>query len=176
MLRSHGWDRDLDSKEKNKLRKFWNVDKFNSLYTFYYSGFNLRSTNLQAFIGINQLKKLDNFCKIRNRNFNLYQKKIINNYWKIKPLKNSFVSNFGYPIISPHRKKIIKELIKNKVEIRPIISGSMGNQPFYKKKKGKETFVNASIVDKFGIYLPNHQNLDINQINFISNIINAIIA
>ncbi len=135
MLRSHGWDRDLDLNERNKLRKLWKVDNFNSLYTFYYSGFNLRATNLQAFIGVNQLKKLNSFCKIRNRNFLYYQKNIVNSYWKIKPMKNNFISNFGYPIISPYRQNIIKELKKNKVEARPMISGSMGSQPFYIKKK-----------------------------------------
>ena len=175
MLRSHGWDRDLDVKDKNKLRKEWNINKFNALYTFYYSAYNLRSTNLQAFIGINQLKKLNNFCKIRNTNFNHYQKKIINNFWKIEPLRNTFVSNFGYPLISPHRHEIVKKLTKFKIEVRPIISGSMGNQPFYLKKKRKNKLHNASIIDKFGMYLPNHHELTETQIDFICNIVNSII-
>ena len=74
MLRSHGWDRDLDLKDKIKLRNYWKINDFNALYTFYLSGFNLRSTNLQAFLGINQLKKLNRFCKIRNKNYHYYQK------------------------------------------------------------------------------------------------------
>ncbi len=175
MLRSHGWDRDLENKEKNLLRKKWKIDKFNSLYTFYISGYNLRSTNLQAFLGINQLKKLKYYIKIRNRNFKFYQKKLNNKYWKIKPIAESFVSNFGYPVISPHRKKIINILKKNKVEVRPLISGSMGNQPFFLKKVGKKLFKNSSIIDKYGFYLPNHHKIKKKNINFICSIINKII-
>ena len=48
-LRSHGWDRDMDEDVRLKLRKDYKVDEFNALYTFYHTGFNLRSTDLQAF-------------------------------------------------------------------------------------------------------------------------------
>ena len=50
MLRSHGWDRDLDSEKQQELRKEWGVDDFSALYTFYVPGFNVRSTDLQAVI------------------------------------------------------------------------------------------------------------------------------
>ena len=172
MLRSHGWDRDLDLKDKIKLRNYWKINDFNALYTFYLSGFNLRSTNLQAFLGINQLKKLNKYCKIRNKNYKYYQKKINNNYWKIKPINKCFISNFGYPIISPARDKIVKELIKNKVEVRPMISGSMNKQPFFLKNKKINSFKYSSIIDKYGMYLPNHHKLSKDQIDFICNIFN----
>ena len=175
MLRSHGWDRDLEIKEKKKLRKFWKINDFNALYTFYYSGYNLRSTNLQAFIGLNQLKKLNRFCKIREKNFNYYQKKIINNYWKIKPIKNSFVSNFGYPIISPFKNEIVKELTKQRIQVRPLISGSMSKQPFFRKNIKIKPFKASTEVDKFGMYLPNHHDLSFKQIDFICNIVNKTI-
>ena len=175
MLRSHGWDRDLESKEKKKLRKFWKINDFDALYTFYYSGYNLRSTNLQAFIGLNQLKKLNRFCKIREKNFNYYQKKIVNNYWKIKPIKNSFVSNFGYPVISPYKNEIVKELTKQKIQVRPLISGSMNKQPFFQKNIKIKPLKASSEVDRFGMYLPNHHDLSFKQMDLICNIVNKII-
>ena len=58
-IRSHGWDRDSSEEDQIKLRKKWKVNTFDALYTFYYSGFNLRSTDLQAFIGLGQIDKLD---------------------------------------------------------------------------------------------------------------------
>ena len=163
------------SKKKKKLRKFWKINDFNALYTFYYSGYNLRSTNLQAFIGLNQLKKLNRFCKIREKNFNYYQKKIVNNYWKIKPIKNSFVSNFGYPVISPFKDEIVNELTKQKIQVRPLISGSMNKQPFFRKNIKIKPFKASTEVDKFGMYLPNHHDLSFKQIDFICNIVNKII-
>jgi len=51
-IRSHGWDRDLPEEKQTALREKYGIDDFRSLYTFYYPGFNLRSTDLQAFIGI----------------------------------------------------------------------------------------------------------------------------
>jgi CDP-4-dehydro-6-deoxyglucose reductase, E1 len=172
-IRSHGWDRDLSEETQNKLQKEWNVSKFDSMYTFYYPGFNLRSTDLNAFIGIHQIDKLDAWGKKREQNFNLYQKLIRNNYWKVKPQSDSFVSNFAYPVIHPNRNKIIEELQKNNVETRPMICSSMGTQPFYVKKFGRLVLPNVSIIDRYGFYVPNHPKLLNNEIQFVSDIINA---
>ena len=46
---------------KKKLEKRFKVDEFKSLYTFYYSGLNVRSTDFNANLGIEQLKKLEDF-------------------------------------------------------------------------------------------------------------------
>jgi CDP-6-deoxy-D-xylo-4-hexulose-3-dehydrase len=72
-IRSHGWDRDLPQKKQVELREKYNINNFRSLYTFYYPGFNLRSTDLQAFIGLEQLKKLDMIVENRNKNFLRYK-------------------------------------------------------------------------------------------------------
>ena len=96
-IRSHGWDRDSSSKYSKQLREKWNTSDFDALYTFYHSGFNLRSTDLQAFIGLGQIDKLDNICKKRNKNFKTYQKELRH----ISPIiqENGFVSNFAYALI-----------------------------------------------------------------------------
>ena len=172
-LRSHGWARDLSVESQLKLLEEWNVSEFDSLYTFYYSGFNMRSTDLQAHIGLAQIDKLDDWGRKRSTNFNLYQELIENDYWKPDIDLNNFVSNFAYPIISPHRDKIIKKLQDNKVEIRPLICGSMGTQPFYVKKYGRLELPNVSIVDKYGFYVPNNPMLTEEEIEFICELINS---
>ena len=172
-LRSHGWARDLSVESQLKLLEEWNVSEFDSLYTFYYSGFNMRSTDLQAYIGLAQIDKLDDWGRKRSTNFNLYQELIENDYWKPDVDLNNFVSNFAYPIISPHRDKIIKKLQDNKVEIRPLICGSMGTQPFYVKKYGRLELPNVSIVDKYGFYVPNNPMLTEEEIEFICELINS---
>ena len=172
-LRSHGWARDLSVESRLKLLEEWNVSEFDSLYTFYYSGFNMRSTDLQAYIGLAQIDKLDDWGGKRRNNFDLYQRLIENDYWKPDVDLNNFVSNFAYPIISPHRDKIIKKLQDNKVEIRPLICGSMGTQPFYVKKYGRLELPNVSIVDKYGFYVPNNPMLTEEEIEFICGLINS---
>ena len=171
-LRSHGWDRDLSKDTQRKLQKEWNVSEFDAMYTFYYPGFNLRSTDLQAFIGLGQIDKLDGWGKERVKNFNTYQNLIRNDYWKPKPQSDSFISNFAYPVIHPNRDKIVKDLQDNDIEVRPMICGSMGTQPFYVKEYGKLELPNVSIIDKYGFYVPNHPNLKRREIEFICNIIN----
>ena len=171
-VRSHGWDRDLDEEKQNELRAKWDVDSFNSLYTFYYSGLNVRSTDLQAYIGLGQIDKLDSVCVTRNKNFLLYDKLIKNNYWKVPLQKTNYISNFAYPVIHPNRDAIVQKLIENEIEVRPLICGSMGKQPFYVKKYGEKELKNASIVDKYGFYIPNHPLLKEEDVLKISKIIN----
>ena len=171
-IRSHGWDRDLSKETQVKLQKEWDVTEFNSLYTFYYSGFNMRSTDLQAYIGLTQIDKLEDWGKKRESNYNQYQNLIQNDYWKPKSYQDSFTSNFAYPVIHPKREEIIKKLKENKVEVRPMICGSMGTQPFYVKNYGKLKLPNVSVIDKYGFYVPNNPKLSSDEILFISNIIN----
>jgi CDP-6-deoxy-D-xylo-4-hexulose-3-dehydrase len=83
MLRSHGWDRDLDEDKQNDLIKENDIDNFNKYFTFYVPAFNVRSTDLQAFIGIKQMDKIEEHNKIRYNNFIRYQNEIKNYYWKV---------------------------------------------------------------------------------------------
>ena len=71
-IRSHGWDRDLSPKKQETLRREWNISEFNSLYTFYYSGLNVRSTDLQAYVGLSQIDRLEVIGEKRNKNYRLY--------------------------------------------------------------------------------------------------------
>ena len=52
-----------------------------------------------------------------------------------------------------------------------MICGSMGTQPFYVKKYGKNELPNVSIIDKYGFYVPNHPGLTEDDILKITGII-----
>ncbi len=43
--------------------------EFREFYTFYYPGFNLRSTDLNAFLGLSQIKKMNDIAKKRAPGF-----------------------------------------------------------------------------------------------------------
>jgi len=171
-LRSHGWDRDLSKHTQKKLRKEWKVSEFDSMYTFYHAGYNLRSTDLQAYIGLGQIDNLTVWGTKRAANFNTYQRHIKNEYWKPKPYRKSFISNFAYPIIHPNRDKIVKALQKNDIQVRPMICGSMGTQPFYVKEYGKLELPKVSVIDKYGFYVPNHPQLTKKELTKIIDIVN----
>jgi CDP-6-deoxy-D-xylo-4-hexulose-3-dehydrase len=175
MLRSHGWSRSLSKERQKYYKDKYNVSDFDNMYTFYMPGFNVRPTDIQATIGLSQMNKINNFCSIRQYNFNLFQQLISNNYWKPKPI-GEFVVNMSYPVISPLRDKIVKELIANEIECRPLVSGSMSKQPFIKDKRIKCYDKNADIIDKFGFYVPNHPDIEVKDIIKISEVINGVIA
>lgn len=171
-IRSHGWDRDLSTKKKQKLRTEWDVDEFNALYTFYDPGFNIRSTDLQAFIGLQQLAKLDNIIAKRNENYKRYLDLIDQKIWKPKAPPNSFVSSFNFPIIHKKKNTITKKLTQSNIECRPLICGSIGLQPFWIKKYGVCNLSNADCIHKNGLYVPNNHRITKQEIEKICNIIN----
>jgi len=175
-IRNHGWDRDFNETKKQQLRDEWGVSEFDSLYTFYMHGFNVRSTDLQAFIGLGQLDKADNVNASREANFRLYQDQVKNSYWKPLYRPGCYVSNFAYPVIHPKRDRIVEALQSADVEVRPMICRSMGVQPFYVKQYGKKVLKNADVVDKFGLYVPNHPSMKEGSIIEVSSIINKVIG
>jgi len=171
-IRSHGWDRDLEPSVQQKLRKKYNINDFNALYTFYYPGFNIRSTDLQAKIGLIQLNKLDKIIETRNKNYEYYHKNITNPYWKINPLSENFVSNFCYPIITPNKDRLVKALRNSGVECRPLICGSIGQQPFWYNLYGKTSLPNADVIHTKGLYVPNHCSLSKKDLDHVIKIVN----
>ena len=172
MMRSHGWDRDLPEWKQKELRLKYLVDDFTSLYNFYVPGFNLRATDLQAFIGLRAIDKLDKYSLIRNKNFNSYLEFIKVNELDLKFNQKNFISNFAMPIVNKNKEKIVNELIQNNIEVRPLIAGDMSNKPMWYEKYGKIKLKNCELIDKYGFYIPNHQDLTINEIQKISKIIN----
>ena len=94
--------------------------------------------------------------------------------WFPKEQEGSFTASFCIPIIfktKENKERAIKCFKENDVEIRPLIAGSMGNQPFYIKKYGKLNLPNCDIVDERGIYIPNFPQLTKEEIELMCNII-----
>jgi CDP-6-deoxy-D-xylo-4-hexulose-3-dehydrase len=173
-LRSHGWSRDLPENVQKLLKDEWSCDEFSALYTFFVPGFNLRSTDLQAQIGIKQLDKVDGMINNRYENFLYYKSKLEGKTWFPKTFKDSYTSNFAIPFITKtieDKESLIKELEDNNIVCRPLISGSMGTQPFYKKLYGENKLPNCSIIDERGIYVPNHDKMTTEDIDRVCDIL-----
>lgn len=171
-IRSHGWDRDLPKEVQNKLRKDYKINDFRALYTFYYPGFNLRATDLQAFLGLGQLKKLDSIVTNRNNNYLRYKKEIKNDYWDIHEPEGSFVSNFSFPIITENISKLVEELEKNEIECRPLICGSINEHPFWYERYGKQNLPISKTIHEYGLYIPNNHQMTEEEINKVIKIVN----
>lgn len=169
LVRAHGWDRNLESKEQDRLRRNYNVESsFYSKYTFYDLGYNLRPTEINGFLGNNQLKYLDKIVKKRQANFFKFAKAINRRedlYYPLKYDHISLISNFAYPVICKSKK--IRDMLIKKckkiIEIRPIVGGDMTHQPFYKKYMHQfEKMLgnsNADIIKEQGLYFGNNPEM-----------------
>jgi CDP-6-deoxy-D-xylo-4-hexulose-3-dehydrase len=133
----------------------------------------MRATDLQAFIGLRVIDRLDEYVEKRNENFFLYNNSIHNTKLKLRIDNNCFISNFAMPVVCENRNDVVKKLLNNNIEVRPLIAGNMGNKPMWYEKYGKVELPNANLIDKLGFYLPNHQDLNYNDIDKISDIING---
>ena len=165
-VRSHGWLRDIDKKFTNKLYQKNNISNFQSNFSFFHSGFNIRSTEINAFLGLSQLKKIRNIVKLRKRNFYRYKKELAN-FFSVN-CKTQNLSNFGYATLVKNREELFNHLNDKGVECRPIISGNIASQPFWKKAYRRKNYLpNADLINDYGIYLPNHANQKNRDIEFI---------
>lgn len=174
MIRSHGWDRDLDQNAKDRLRSINRVDDFSAQFAFYLPGLNVRSTDLQAAIGLGQVDKIDKFAKIRNRNFKLYQELLSDedSLLNIIDRDECFISSFCYPIVSHDKDAIVKRLRDNGVECRPLIAGSLTMSPMWRKFGTGHTNIPVSTeINKYGFYVPNHQGMTEEDVKNIVNLI-----
>lgn len=179
LKRSHGFARELPKKYHSKLKKKYKKIDFNFL--FLSDGFNLRSTNFNAFIGIHELKKLNKIINIRNENYKLFIN-LITSFNKSLLVKfddlNNFISSFAFPFLFIKKeclKKFIKELIRYRIEYRPIISGNLVLQPFLKKIT-KEKFNNSNFIHNNGVYLGNNQFVGQKKLLLLKKILNKCLS
>ena len=110
-------------------------------HKFVYSniGYNLKATDLQAAIGVAQLKKIDEFIQRRKNNFKyLYERlKSYEDYFILpKVLPSADPSWFAFPITVREnagltRKEIVNQLEKNKIMTRMLFAGNLIKHPAY---------------------------------------------
>lgn len=163
MTRSHGWDRHLATEKQRALRTEHHVDDFYAKYTFYDLAYNIRPTEIQGFLGRNQLPYLGEIIDRREKNFEALSSLYKNPRFEKISSPLSKTSNFAFPLICK-TKEIKEEYIKKckeaGIEIRPIISTFMPEQPFFKKYvDGTHDLPNALLIHRNGFYFGNHPEI-----------------
>ena len=136
-------------------------------------GTNARLTDMQAGIGLAQLKKLNKFILLRNKVAKEYNFLLKKNSKVTLPLvkKNSYNAYFSYPILINNRNKVAKKLkIKYGIDTRIAYKMPIYRQNIYKNKKcpyRKLKCPNAEYVTKKILNLPMFPSLDKNKILYI---------
>jgi CDP-6-deoxy-D-xylo-4-hexulose-3-dehydrase len=165
-IRSHGWSRDVPEADRVAWKEEFQIDEFREFYSFYYAGYNLRSTDLNAYLGRLQLGRLPEITRIRARNFDLYRQ-ALPEFWS-QSSEGGPVSSFSFGTFARNRLETAKHLFAHGIECRPLVCGSMGRQPFWIKKYGVMHLPVADKVHDFGLYLPNHANITPEDIAFVA--------
>ncbi|KUP93434.1 DegT/DnrJ/EryC1/StrS family aminotransferase [Tritonibacter horizontis] len=171
-LRSHGWSRDLDPARRDSLQQEHGIDDFRNFYTFYHAGFNLRSTDLQAFIGRLQITKLDEICAVRQRNFDSYAAQLPEFFCQKSDA--GLLSSFAYGTLVENRMEVYAHLKAQQIECRPLICGNIARHPFWTRRYGEQVLPNADLIHEFGIYLPNHHNLRTADVERVTSAFNSV--
>ena len=170
-IRSHGWLRDNDQDFTQKhLQKYEMYDTFSMKYFFVFPGFNIRNTDINAVVGRNQLKRIDANIAARDNNYRKFCTALEDEVW-IQKSDTDLISSLSFGIIDENKKQITEALISNNIECRPLICGSIQEHPFWYERYAKRELPNAQRVHDYGFYIPCHQHLTEQQINFISEII-----
>jgi len=174
MLRSHGWSKDLPGTRHEELVEQYEIDDFHSPFVFYEPGFNLRSTDLNAFIGIEQVRKLDGMTGRRQANHDRYLQQLGARFYTQRPPRDSKVASISFGLLadSPEqRKRIVRALVAEGVETRIFSAGNLGLHPFWMNRYGKASFPVADRVHHCGFFLPNHASMTEQDVLHISRIV-----
>jgi len=167
MFRSHGMTREASKETQRKYAK----PDVNPLFTFAVPGYNMRSTELNAVLGLEQIKRLDFNVDKRKSNFGVWLRNLDPKLYYTSFLKEGN-SNYALPLIlNKNNLNIDKvcELLGNEgVEYRTGTAGG-GNQvrqPYLEKFDFKVigSLKNSDYIHDHGLYIGNHPELKATQI------------
>jgi CDP-4-dehydro-6-deoxyglucose reductase, E1 len=169
MLRSHGWGKDLPKDLYKKKMADNGIDSFHEPFTFLVPGFNLRSTDLQAFIGLRQVKKADSISQKRIRNHIEYGKRL-KGHFEFQDWGNDNPCSISFGVLAEsgeHRKEVVSRLVENEIETRIFSAGNLGLHPFWVNRYGEFHGKVADRIHSRGFFLPNYPELTVDDITFI---------
>jgi len=156
-------------------------------YVYSHIGYNLKATEFQASIGVQQLLKLDDFCTARRRNFQLWMK----GFEKHKDLfilpeetQGSDPAWFAFPITvnSPTarftRNELTAYLNEHLIETRNLFGGNLLRQPAYRdityRRMGELTNTERIMHDTF--FLGTYPGLGEEQIDYTLGVIDQFLS
>ncbi len=169
-IRSHGWAKDLASEKEERKARDRGIIEFNRPFTFYYPGFNVRSTNLNARVGLSQMDKIEDVVNRRIENHGIYQSRFLDAGVHCQRNDRAVICSISFAALAQsleHREKIAGVLRTHNIETRPLGGGNMSHQPFWSDRYGTTEFPVADRIHTTGFQLPNHPRLSPGDINHI---------
>ena len=187
-----GWGRSSATfNESESIEKRFNIKvsgiDYDAKYVFSEMGYNFLPSEISAAFALEQLKKLNENIRIRNRNFKLLKSffKKYNNFFNLPEMYEKVITPWlAFPLVIKKNKFFSRKQLqiffeKNNIQTRTIFTGNILKQPVMKKKKYKY-FKNcndvADDVMKNGILLGCHHGMSVKDVNYICNIFDKFIS
>ena len=186
-----GWGRssahfnESESIEKRFKVKISGMD-YDAKYIFTEMGYNFLPSEISAAFALEQIKKLNNNIKIRNKNFDKLKKffgSFDNMFYLPEQYKGVKTPWLAFPLVIKennifNRKEMQIFFERHNIQTRTIFTGNILKQPVMKnrvyKKHPKSDHV-ADEIMKNGILLGCHQGMKNNELNYIFKIFNKFI-
>ena len=172
MIRNHGMYRHLPQKNQEKYKN----PKVDPLFDFYCVGNNFRNSDIHAYIGQLDFKRVPQYVFHRKFCGEIFTS-TLNPHSFYKVQVKSEDNLFSLPIIARNKETInkIKDFCKSQnIEYRPIIGGNLLKQTAFKKYGVGRKFPNADIINENGLYVGLHYSVSPEQISWLVKTINDI--
>jgi CDP-6-deoxy-D-xylo-4-hexulose-3-dehydrase len=180
LFRSHGMTREASQELQTEYQT--DYPHLNPLFTFAVAGFNMRSTEINAVLGIEQMKRLDSNIEARTNNLHVWLDTLDNTKF-VTGFDTRGSSNFALPLVLQSeykdKLKVVCDILEQEtVEYRLGTAGG-GNQalqPYLNKFphriEGKLPV--ANYIHSNALYVGNHPDLTKEQIINLCNKLNNV--
>lgn len=180
IYRSHGMAREMDDLDMREKA----IGKYPDLhpeFIFLAPGFNMRSTEINAVLGLNQLKRLDANNEKRIENFNIFLNNLDPDKFHTGFDRDGAV-NYAFVIMPRNNEKypaMLKILRRENVEYRRGTAGggNMSRQPFVRRAMPQfdpASLKNADYIHFNGVYTGNYPGLEREKILGLCEALNSI--
>lgn len=179
-IRAHGWTRNLP---KNSSIYTKTEEDFYESFNFIVPGFNLRPLEMEAAIGREQLKKMDEIIANRQKNA-VYFKGKMQGFQDILVQKEIESSSwFGFSVLlqgeyAGRRNQVVKRLSEKQIEVRPIVAGNFVRNKaiHYMDYSIAGTLKNADDIHENGFFIGNHSKENRAQIEYFMDNLKEILS
>lgn len=155
---------DILAERMKTIKNFGRTDSGNDNFEEF--GINMKFTDLQAVIGIEQMKQLDFRVLRMMQIYDLYYSNLKELGIIKKPLSNTWIPWF-IDIYIDNREDLIKFLNKHNIKTRQTYGEINKTKMYY----SDETFENSHYVSSKGLFLPSYITLTNEQIDYICSLI-----
>ena len=187
------WGRDCyceTGKENTCAKRFeWTLGDlppgYDHKYIYSHIGYNLKGTDMQAALGLSQLKKLDTFVARRKENFAHLYERFAEVPGLVLPVAtpHSDPAWFGFPLtladdLDVNREELMRFLETKKIGTRLVFAGNVLRQPAYRDIEHRVVghLTNSDTVMTRSFWLGTYPGLTADMLDFIADSVTEFVA